>query len=563
MNKNALKNFARAARRKLLEQVDSKLRYVLNTDSAELRNKQKQIRELKKQLENIPETELVEKVAYTWFNRFVALRFMDANGYTPVRVVSPAPGFTMPEILMEAKKGYIDEGLNVDREKINALLDGRIPAADPQNEVYRMLLVATCNAYYKTMPFLFEPINDYTELLMPDDLLSENSILWDIVRNLSGEDCQDVEIIGWLYQFYISERKDEVFQKLRHNIKIAPEDIPAATQLFTPHWIVRYMVENSVGKLWLTHHPESSLKHYMPYYVESDENHSLVRINRPEEITILDPACGSGHILVYAFDLLTKIYEEEGYDPHEIPYLILSKNLYGLEIDDRAASLASFALVMKARAYYRRFLRKPVQPNVITLKNIYFTDEELEEYFKIAGSNLFTNQLKETLKLFENAQNFGSLLQPELPAVDDILQALEVKGVDNNLFLAETHKKVLTALKFIQYLQREYHCVITNPPYMGAKGMNPGLSNFVKKNYTDSKADLFSCFIERCLDATCKNGYTAMITQHSWMFLSSFEKLRQRILQNYHIDTMVHLGPRAFEEIGGEVVQSVTFVLQK
>ncbi len=563
MNKNALKNFSRSARRKLIEQVHSKLRYVLNTDSAELRNKEKQIRELKKQLENITESELVEKVAYTWFNRFVALRFMDANGYTPVRVVSPAPGFTMPEILMEAKKGYIDESLNVDREKIDALLDGRIPAADPQNEVYRMLLVAACNYYHNSMPFMFERINDYTELLMPDDLLSEHSILWDIVHHLSEEDCRDVEIIGWLYQFYISERKDEVFQKLRKNIKIAPEDIPAATQLFTPHWIVRYMAENSVGKLWLTNHPDSGLKKYMSYYVESDENHPVVKVNSPEEITILDPACGSGHILVYAFDLLTKIYEEQGYDPHEIPYLILQHNLFGIEIDERAASLASFALVMKARAYYRRFLRKPVQPNVIALKNIYFTDEELEEYFKIAGSNLFTNQLKETLNLFENAQNIGSLLQPELPAADNILQALESKGVGDNLFLAETHKKVLAALKFIQYLQREYHCVITNPPYMGSKGMNPELSNFVKKNYPDSKADLFSCFIERCLDATCKNGYTAMITQHSWMFLSSFEKLRQRILKEHYIDTMVHLGPRAFEEIGGEVVQTVTFVLQK
>lgn len=562
MNKNILKSFARAARRKLMEQVTSKLNYVLTTDSAELRNKQSQIELLKKQIAETSRDEVIEKVAYTWFNRFAALRFMDANGYTPVKVVSPAAGFTTPELLAEAKKGLVDENLRVDRTKINDLLDGRIPARDPQNEVYQMLLVATCNAYHKIMPFMFEPINDFTELLMPDDLLSQNSIVSDIVANMTADDCRDVEIIGWLYQYYISEKKDEVIGAKK---RYKPHEIPAATQLFTPKWIVKYMVQNTLGQLWLEARPNSKIRDAMEFYIEPTDKDKIParKITSPEDIKLCDPCVGSAHILAYSFDLLTKMYEEEGYDPREIPGLILTKNLYGIEIDDRAASLAGFALLMKARAYHRNFLKKPVQPNILALQNITFTDEELNTYMHEMGANLFTANLKEALKEFEHAKILGSLIKPAAVAVDDVIKELITKKLGDNLFLVNTHKKVLTALKQILYLQRKYDCVVTNPPYMGSKWMNSTLSDFANDRHSDSKSDLCVMFIERNLEMIRNNGMVAMITMHSWMFLSSFENFREKLIQQYKIQSMAHLGPRAFDSIGGEVVSTTTFVFKK
>lgn len=541
MNKNALKTFARNARRKLLEQVKSKLHYVLTTDSAELRNKADQIKELKKQIAASSEVEVVERVAYTWFNRLMALRFMDANDYTAVKVVSPPEGFTLPEILSEAKKGHIEEDLRVDRQKINDLLDGKIPARDPQNEVYQVLLTAACNRLHRTMPFMFEPINDYSELLMPEDLLSETSLRAEMVKHLPAEDCQNVEIIGWLYQFYIAEKKDEVFAGLKKNIKISPENIPAATQLFTPHWIVRYLVENSLGRLWLLNRPNSGLKAHMEYYVESEPETGFLKIHSPEELKILDPACGSGHILVYAFDLLVKIYEEEGYAPTQIPKLILQNNLYGLEIDDRAAGLAAFALVMKARAYHRRFLENPAQPHILSLQNIRFSEAELNEYMRHVKTNLFTANLKEALQHFNEAKTFGSLIRPSVSSVEEIKRELQSKNLGGNLFLAETHQKVLQALPQIEYLTREYHCVITNPPYMGGGGMDGRLKSFAQENFPNSKSDTFAMFIERGFDWLCNKGYNAMVTMQSWMFLSSYETMRTRLLNEVTIECMVHM----------------------
>ncbi len=559
-----LKKFAQFARRSLIEQVSAKLNLVLAEGSAARREQPKAIVELEKQLHEHDREQVVERIAYTWFNRFCALRFMDVNRYTRIAVVSPADGQFQPEILAEAKMGHIDEEMVPEkiRQQIFALLAGSVPSRDPQAEAYRLLVVATCNDYHRVMPYLFERIADCTELLMPDDLLSGNSILAYTREAMTPDVCGDVEVIGWLYQFYISEKKDKVFDGLKKNRKITHENIPAATQLFTPHWIVRYLVENSLGRLWMLNRPNSKLIEVMEYYIKPEQPESdFLHITKPEEIKICDPACGSGHILTYAFDLLYAIYEEEGYEPSEIPEKILTHNLYGIEIDERAGELAAFALTMKARARQRRFFRKPIQPNICVLRNIRFDESELESYMDFIGRDLFTASLQATLKQFEEADNFGSLIRPVVTDVAAMLQILEAKSVSGQLFLGPTHQKVLQALQQADYLSPKYHVVIANPPYMGGKGMNPRLAAWVKENYPDSKSDLFAMFIERNLDLARKHGAVGMITMQSWMFLSSFEKLRAKLLDNSTILSMAHLGARAFDSIGGEVVSTTAFVL--
>lgn len=379
-----LKRFAQFARRSLLEQVSTKLKLVLAENSAARRESTEAIKKLEEAIKGHDKEQVIERVAYIWFNRFCALRFMDVNRYNRVNVVSPADsGQFQPEILAEAKMGHIDEEMVHDkvRQQIFALLSGSAPSRDPQGEAYRLLVVAACNFWNKAMPFLFQRIDDYTELLMPDDLLSGNSILSLTREAMTPDACGDVEVIGWLYQFYISEKKDKVFDGLKKNKKITPENIPAATQLFTPHWIVRYLVENSLGRLWLLNRPGSKLIEQMDYYIKPEQAETdFLRITKPEEIKICDPACGSGHMLTYAFDLLYAIYEEEGYDPAEIPEKILTNNLFGIEIDERAGELAAFALTMKARAKQRRFFNKGVKPNICVLENIHFDEGELKSY---------------------------------------------------------------------------------------------------------------------------------------------------------------------------------------
>jgi hypothetical protein len=421
MDTSALKKFAQSARRNLIQTVTNKLKFVLAEDSLPRRESPKAISLLIKEIQIYGKEQVIERVAYTWFNRFCGLRFMDVNGYNRIRIVSPIEGQTQPEILAEAKMGNIDETVSDSNRKkqIQGLLNGNIPSHDAQGEVYRLLLVSACNDYYQTMPFLFERIADYTELLLPDDLLSETSILAETREAMTQENCQDVEIIGWLYQYYISEKKDEVFAALKKNKKITPENIPAATQLFTPNWIVRYLVENSLGRLWMLNRPKSRLVEQMQYYIsplstendtpepsllrendpsqppllkeesktEKSPKEDFLRIKKPEEIKILDPACGSGHILVYAFELLYAIYEEEGYQPSEIPEKILTHNLYGIDIDSRAGELAAFALTMKAREKYRRFFRKPVQPNICVLKNVKWEVRSGKEVGSRKGEN--------------------------------------------------------------------------------------------------------------------------------------------------------------------------------
>lgn len=565
MDTSKLKKFAQFARRTLGEQVSAKLALVLSEGSAARRETAVAVKKLEDAVQEHGQEWVAERVAYIWFNRFCALRFMDVNRYTRIGIVSPAEGQFQPEILLEAKMGHIDEEMvpAKARQLVADLLASKSPSNDPQGEAYRLLVVAACNAWNQVMPFLFERIDDYTELLMPDDLLSGNSILAYTREAMTPDACQDVEVIGWLYQFYISEKKDAVFEGLKKNQKITPDNIPAATQLFTPHWIVRYLVDNSLGRLWLLNRPCSKLAEQMAYYIPLEKPEAdFLRINRPEDIKVCDPACGSGHMLTYAFDLLYAIYEEEGYDAAEIPEKILTHNLYGIELDERAGELAAFALTMKARARQRRFFNKRVKPNITVLEKVSFTREELDEYMSHVGLDLFTYGLRDTLQQFGEADNFGSLINPKVGHVADVLTTLEAKDMAGNLFLAETHQRVLSVLRMAEALSPRYAVVVANPPYMGGKGMNGRLSAWSKETFPNSKSDLFAMFIERNLDLAVKGGDVAMITMQSWMFLSSFEALRSRILNQHTILSMAHLGARAFDSIGGEVVSTAAFVLE-
>jgi hypothetical protein len=376
MDTNALKNFAQAARNLLMHQVAARLDLALAEGGATRREHPKAVKMLEAACANNRQ-QVIEQAAYAWFNRFTALRFMDATGLTNPRVVSPADVATQPEILADALAGNLPDDA---RPEITEYLNGTRPAHDAQAEAYRLLLIHACNHWHGPMPFMFERAEDYSELLMPDDLLSPDSILARLRKVMTKDACKDVEIIGWLYQFYISEKKDQVFAGLKKNQKITAENIPAATQLFTPHWIVRYLVENSLGRLWLLNRPQSRLAERMDYYIAPEEPETdFLRITKPEEIRICDPAAGSGHMLTYAFDLLYAIYEEEGYDATEIPALILTHNLTGVEIDDRAGALAAFALAMKAAAKLgrRRFLRMEAKPDICVLQNVAFTPAEM------------------------------------------------------------------------------------------------------------------------------------------------------------------------------------------
>ncbi len=566
METTKLRRFAQYARRTLMELVEARLQLVLQPGSAARRENVEAIKKLEEALKVRGEAQVIERVAYTWFNRFCALRFMDVNRYTRIGVVSPAEGQFQPEILAEAKMGHIDDETVPEkiRQQIFALLEGKSPSHDPQGEAYRLLVVAACNAFHRAMPFLFERIDDYTELLMPDDLLSGNSILAYTREAMTPDACEDVEVIGWLYQFYISEKKDAVFEGLKKNQKITPENIPAATQLFTPHWIVRYLVENSLGRLWMLNRPSSRLAEKMDYYIKPElPETDFLKINSPEEIKICDPACGSGHMLTYAFDLLYAIYEEEGVDAAEIPEKILTHNLYGIEIDERAGELAAFALTMKARARQRRFFNKGIKPNICVLENVKFDADELAEYMNFVGRDLFTAPLQTTLRQFEEADNFGSLIRPDVTDVGGMLTILDLKDVSGHLFLSQTHQKVLQAMQQADFLSPKYHVVLANPPYLSAGNMNSAINAYGKSAYSVSKSDMFSMFMERSIELLLENGYSGLVTMQSWMFLSSYEKLRRIIVQQSHLTTLVQIGYNSFPELNSKVAQACAFVLMR
>jgi len=568
MDTSKLKKFAQFARRALITQVSAKLESVIAENSAARREHPDAMRKLEAAIAREGKNQVIERVAYIWFNRFSALRFMDVNELTPVRVVSPVAGQFQPEILAEAKAGHVDEGRVPDRirEQVRSLLDGRTPSADAQTEAYRMLIVAICNDLHKAMPFLFERIDDYTELLLPDDLLSNASILAYVREAMTPDVCEDVEVIGWLYQFYISEKKDEVFAGLKKNKKITAENIPAATQLFTPHWIVRYLMENTLGRLWLLNRPNSKLAAQMDYYIAPEEPETdFLRISRPEDIRICDPACGSGHMLTYAFDLLYAIYEEEGYEAAEIPGLILAHNLYGIEIDDRAGALAAFALAMKAATKLgrRRFLRQAVQPNICVLQDVRFTPSEMQDVAAVVGSDLFTAEFCETMAQFEHAKNFGSLIVPRLRDPAEVAQFVRLKDFGGDLLLREVQERVLTVLEMAEALVPKYHVVVANPPYMSVGGMNPALKLWAESWYPDSYSDAFSMFIERTGLLNVNSGYSGMVTMQNWMFLSSFETLREKLLTERTLRGLCQIGYNSFPEMNSKIAQAVAFVIER
>lgn len=565
MDTNALKKFAQSARNLLIDQVTARLDMVLAEGAAARREHPKAIAKLEAAAKT-NRGQVIEQAAYTWFNRFTALRFMDATGLTNPRVVSPADGATRPEILAEAMAGNLPDRA---RPEIAEYLNGTRPAHDGQAEAYRLLLIHACNEWHGAMPYMFERADmldraeDYTELLMPDDLLSPDSILARLREVMSEDACQDVEIIGWLYQFYISEKKDQVFAGLKKNIKITAENIPAATQLFTPHWIVRYLVENSLGRLWLLNRPQSKLAAQMDYYIAPEEPETdFLRIAGPEDIRICDPACGSGHMLTYAFDLLYEIYAEEGHDAAEIPGLILVHNLTGVEIDDRAGALAAFALSMKAAARLgrRRFLRMEAKPDIVVLQDVRFTAADVRDVAAVVGKDLFTDELRETLGQFEQAKNFGSLIVPKLRDPAEALRVVEARDFGSDLLLKEVQERVVAVLRMAEALSPKYHVVVANPPYLDLGNMNPTLKSFVEENYLDSKQGLDSTFIEVAKRRAISGGYFALITQRSWMFLSRLEAFRSRILSTQWLCDLIYLGPDVFPEINGEKVQNSAFI---
>lgn len=605
MDKNAIKKYAVWARRELIDRVTKRAAMYgitdkscgdYNTDSvnghllsgAEKKQRQALIR----RIEEKGYEPVMEEVTYTWFNRFAALRFMEVNGYLPshIRVFTDDEGRFRPQILSEAIHMELD---GLDMTKVYQL-----KADNQEEELFKYLLIVQCNALNSILPGMFQRIEDYTELLLPDYLLREGSVIEQMINLIPEGNWKDqVQIIGWLYQYYNTEPKDKVFADLKKNIKISKENIPAATQLFTPDWIVHYMVENSLGRLWLEGHPSACDK-YLPdhnadgsvcveegkwnYYLEEAEQEPAVQAQlaeirkqyaalKPKEILAIDPCAGSGHILCVLFDVLVRIYEDYGYTAREAAASIVQNNLWGLDIDDRAAQLAYFAVMMKARQYDRRFFTREVQPHVYAIQESNGIHRDHLHYLGRGMSDIernnALNQMNTLLDAFIDAKEYGSILQPGAydwallsRFVADTTPEQQVTFDESGVETTQAQLRLMIAQG--QALAQKYHAVVTNPPYMGSSGMSAKLSDFVKSNYPDSKSDLFAVFMERCRQMAVNNGFQAMITQHSWMFLSSFEKLRTKLL-TVDIVNMAHLGARAFEEIGGEVVQTTSFVMRK
>lgn len=585
MNTSKLQAFATDARRQLMNAAQARLDAALVPNSDAQVDDPRAFDFLQREIERAGGGEegrkhVVERYAYRWFNRIIAFRYMDVHGFTGTPVVSPA-GLTstngLPEVLAAAKRGEYDSRVfsahvnDKAKERIEGLLSGSIMADDPQGLAYGLLLQSECRFWNRNLPFMFESVGKEAvrvdELLMPADLLAEGSVLRNAVEVMTPEDCGvddpsgNVEIIGWLYQYYISERKDEVMDGFKKNHKAGADEIPAATQLFTPDWIVRYLVQNTVGRLWVRSHPDSQLSKNWEYYIQPSENDAagdedILKIQTPEDLTVCDPACGSGHMLTYAFDLLYEIYEEEGYAPSDIPSLILKHNLYGMEIDERAASLAAFALTMKARSRSRRFFKKQVEPNIQRIMPIAFKEDEVAEL-----NDLYQVNLDSTVwNTYAKADVYGSLIQPPQELVE--LAASSPEGEDgiDTLFdplLREHAEDVFTQTR---YLARKYAAVVANPPYMGAKNMSGELKQFVQDHYEDGKADLFAAFIYRLFELVPKHGQLGFMTPYVWMFISSYEQMRQRIIRQEHISSLIQLEYSGFE---GATVPICTFTLGK
>ena len=560
MNKNAIKNFAVSARILLIQAVTQKaFEYEVTEDGKNdpsqaavngqslTPSEQSQRAQLIAQIQAKGFASTMEEAAYTWFNRFIALRFMEVNNYLPshTRIFSDEDGNFKPEVLTDAVNLEID---GLDKELVLELLEQQ-----KNEQLYQYIVITQCNALNEGLPKMFERIGGWTELLFPKNLLREDSVIAHMVKDIPESDWNDqVQIIGWLYQYYNSEPKDKVFANLKKNIKISAADIPAATQLFTPDWIVRYMVENSLGRLWTEGHGKPENANWKYYLEEAEQEDSVkseleklraaYREIQPEQIKIIDPCMGSGHILVYAFDVLMDIYTACGWSERDAAKSILRNNLYGLDIDRRDYQLAYFAVMMKARQYNRRILSAENQPNLANFADVMHVD-----------TSLLSGSLRKFAEQFQFADTYGSLMTVTKPAgLDEAVSAfLPTFGMQA--------EQLEMMMRVARILTQKYDVVCTNPPYMGGSGMNTTLSTYVKKNFPDSKSDLFACFMEKCGQLIKRNGLYAMITQHAWMFLSSYEKLREKLKMHSIVD-MAHLGARAFDEIGGEVVQTTAFV---
>ena len=542
MNDSAIKNYATWARRELISQVQRRCaRYGIleqgspdaKADAIDGRVLTAQEKFQRAKLLSLAAAdgwqELVERAAYTWFNRLLAIRFMEVNDRLPshVRVLSDADGTFAPQALHEAMDLPLDA---LDREEA-----ARLVQAGDDEALFRLVFLAQCDELADCMPAVFSHVGGAMELLLPDNLLRTGGVIEQLVTAIPEDDWREgVEIVGWMYQYYVSERKDEVFAGFKKGKKAERGSIAPATQLFTPNWIVRYLTENSLGRLWVLNHPESELPQEMPYFVKPDEDHEtgFRCVSSPEEITVVDPACGSGHILVYAFELLAKMYAEAGYAPRDAARLIVEKNLTGMEIDPRAASMASFAVAMKACEVDSRFLRRGVSPRITVLERVELENEELD---------LCPNMLerRELVDAVAHLDECGSLLRPtedDLAAIERDLASL---AGDGTVFAGQAREKLEQLRAELEPLAKRYDVVVANPPYMGSGNMNKWLSTWTKDNYASTSKDLCTCFITRGMGLAWESGYVALITSDTCMYISSFEKMRKEIIDKTSIITFI------------------------
>lgn len=589
MNKTALKNFAIWARKKLISDItysagllavnengigeplpqsrsDLQLFDIGTKDYAEVKGERisqrnslvSAIRAKAEELDNykVAFEYIVEEVAYTWFNRMIAIRFMEVNGYLPIRVLSSESGKHEPDIVTTP----FDAGLEFTGEE-----SGRIYELRDNNrleELFRMLFIRECNHLHDILPELFEATNDYSELLLSLSYTDKDGVVFHLVNDISEDDFNiekegQVEIIGWMYQYYNTEPKDKVFAALKKNVKITKENIPAATQLFTPHWIVRYMVENSLGRLWIEGHPDDDLRQGWEYYLDEAEQEPQVQAQleeiragyreiSPEDIRIIDPCMGSGHILVYAFDVLMQIYSAQGYSERDAAKLIVEKNLWGLDIDRRAYQLAYFAVMMKARQYNRRILTSGIKPNLFVIDDNRALTPEIIAYIA-DGDSKIASDLRSISNDLTNAREYGSIINVQPVDFSGLIERIGIiaESDELNLIAMENKRiaceKILPLVKQAQTLSQKYDVVCTNPPYMGGSGMNSVLSEYVKRCYSEAKSDLFAAIIIKCLEFTKQNGYSSLVTMQSWMFLSSFEEMRTKLLTLNTLTTLMHM----------------------
>lgn len=609
MNKTAIKNFAIWARNKLIADVSYDARLIGITEDGIAKPLPQSfggtqffdigtaepysisgeaVRQRDKLIEVIQQKEkdtdyktayqyVIEEVAYTWFNRLIAIRFMEVNDYLPshIRVLSSESGKLEPDLVTTPFDAELPFTAEEEAQIFQLKQDNKL------DEVFRILFLKQCNALNEILPALFEKTKNYTELLLSLSVIDQDGVVYHLIHDIPEDDFNierggQVEIIGWLYQYYNTEPKAAAFAK---NGKITKEEIPAVTQLFTPDWIVRYMVENSLGRLWVEGHPECGLKENWKYYLEEAQQEPEVQVKlaeirkeyaalNPEDIKLIDPCMGSGHILVYAFDVLMQIYESAGYSQRDAAKSILENNIYGLDIDDRAYQLAYFAVMMKARQYNRRILNGENTCHVYAIQESNSINRAHLKYFGAGMDDIEKNaakmQLEGLLDTLTDAKEYGSILNVESYNWDLLRRFVAAEDTDGQISMdsvgvEDTAEQLNRLIDIGETMARKYWVTCTNPPYAGTSNLSANVNNFVKKNYPDSKADLFAVFIERCRQMTVNNGFQAMITQHSWMFLSSFEKLREKMMLTETVN-MAHLGARAFEEIGGEVVQTTAFV---